>query len=61
MHSYQEGVIFSLNGKRLKSVDQFIYVGSNILSTEIDVNKCIGKTWVAIDKLLTRWKSDPFR
>ena len=37
----QDGAIFSLNDKTQKLVDQFIYIGSNILSTENDVNVCI--------------------
>ena len=31
-------------------VDQFIYVGSNISSTEGDVNIYIGKAWTAFDQ-----------
>ena len=38
----QDGAIL-LNGKPLKLVDQFIYLGSNILSTENNVNICIDK------------------
>ena len=34
----QNGVLFSLNGKTLKLVDQFKYIGSNISSTESDIN-----------------------
>ena len=39
------GTISSLNGKSLKLVDQFIYLGSNISSTESDVDIHIGKAW----------------
>ena len=46
----QDGVISTLNGKPLKSVDQFIYLGSNISSTESDFN--IGKAWTTVDRLL---------
>ena len=42
----------------MKLVDQFIYLGSNILSTEKDVNIPMGKVWTTIDKLTTIWKSD---
>ena len=35
----------------MKFVDQLIYLGSNILSTEIDVNIPIGKTWNTINRL----------
>ena len=41
MNNYS--TISSLNDKPLKLVDQFIYLGSNISSTENYVNKCIGK------------------
>ena len=39
------GAISSWNGKTLKSVDQFIYLGSYISATESDVNICIGCYW----------------
>ena len=38
--------------------DQFIYLGSNISSTESDFNILIGKAWTTIDRLMTIWKSD---
>ena len=38
----------------------YIYLGSNISSTESDVNICIGKAWNAIDWLSIIWKSDLF-
>ena len=42
----------------LKLLDQFIYLGSNISSTESNVNRCIGKPWIAIDRLSIIWKSN---
>ena len=39
-------------------VDHFTYLGSNIASTENNVNICIGKTWTTIDRLSTIWKSN---
>ena len=36
-----------------KFVDQFIYHGNNISSTERDVNILEGKAYTAIDKLIT--------
>ena len=45
------------NKKPLKLVDQFTYLGSNISSTEIDVNIRIGKAWTAIDKFSVIEKS----
>ena len=41
-----------LSGKLQKLVDQSIYLGSNILSTESDVNIRLAKAWSAIDRLL---------
>ena len=35
----------TLNGKPLKSVNQFIYLSSNISSTESEVNIRISKVW----------------
>ena len=37
------GVLSQLNGKPLKLVDQFTYLGSNISSTESHVNICLDK------------------
>ena len=48
----QEEAISTLSSKPLKLVDQFTYLGSNISSTESDVNIH------AIDWLLIIWKSD---
>ena len=44
MYFKQDGDISTLNGKPLKLVDQFTYLGSNITSTESDVNILVGKT-----------------
>ena len=42
----------------MKLVDQFIYISSNSSSIENDVNIRIDKTWSAIDRLITIWKSN---
>ena len=42
----------------LKLVEQFIYFGSNISSTERDINIRIGKAWIAFDRLSIIWKFD---
>ena len=47
---YQDGVTSLLHGKPLKSVDQFIYLGSNISSTESEVKTHIGKIWTTTDR-----------
>ena len=56
MHFKQKGTISTLSGKPLKSADQFRYIGSNISSTESDVNICLVKVCNAIHKLLIIWK-----
>ena len=50
--------ISSSNGKPLKFANQFIHIGSNILSTESNVNISTGKAWTALGRLTTIWKSD---
>ena len=54
----QTGDISTLNGSFLKLVDKFTYLGSSILSTEIDINMWLAKVWTAIDRLTVIWKSD---
>ena len=51
----QDEAISTLNGKEF--VEQFTYIGSNITSTESNVNICIEKAWTAMDRLLIIWKS----
>ena len=53
----QEVAISTLSVLPLKLVDKFTYLGSNILSTENDANKCLMKAWTSIDKLSIIWKS----
>ena len=47
----QDGDISLLNGNPLKLVEQFIYIGSIILSTENDVNMRIAIKLTTDDKL----------
>ena len=49
----QDGSIFLI-----ELVDQFIYFGSNISSTESHVNIRIGIAWTAIDLSTTKRQSD---
>ena len=42
----------------IKLVDYFTYLGSNISSTEYDVNISIGKACTALDRLSITRKSD---
>ena len=53
----QEGAISTLSDYPLKLIDQFTYLGSNISSTESDVNKHLVKVWTIIDRLTIIWKS----
>ena len=53
----QDGAIEILNKTLLKKVDDFVYLGSNIASTEKDVLIRILKAWSALDRLRTIWKS----
>ena len=54
----QAGDISTLEGTSLKLVDKFTYLGSNVSSTEKDINMRLTKAWTAIDKLLIIWKSN---
>ena len=47
----QDGPIETLNKTPLKKVDDFVYLGSNITSTEKDVLIRILKAWSALDRL----------
>ena len=50
MNFKQEETNYTLSSKPLKSVDQFTDLGSNILSTESDVNIHLGKGWTTINR-----------
>ena len=54
----QAGDISTLEGTSLKLVDKFTYLGSNVSSTEKDIDTRLTKAWTAIDKLSIIWKSD---
>ena len=58
MHFNENSAFCTLNGKPLKFVDQFIYLGSNIASTERNVNTYIGKASTANDWLTNIWESN---
>ena len=53
----QDGSIHTLSGANVKSVPSFIYLGSNVASTEADVKMRIGKAWGAMVGLNDLWKS----
>ena len=48
----QDWKISSSNSKPQKLVDQFIYLGSIISSTDADIDIRIGKARTAIDRLI---------
>ena len=54
----QTGDISTQGGSSLKLVDKFTYQGSNVSSTEKDIDMRLTKVWAAIDKLLVIWKSN---
>ena len=54
----REGAISTVNGRPLELVNIFTYLGSNISSTESNVNIRLAKACTAIDRLLIIWKSD---
>ena len=47
----QTGDISTQNGSTLKLVDKFIFRGSSVSSTEIDINIQLAKAWTAIGRL----------
>ena len=54
----QRDYIYTLKGGPLKLVDKFTYLGSNVSSTEKDINTRRRKAWASIDRLSVIWKSD---
>ena len=46
----KKGDISALDGKPLKPVEQFTYLGSIISSTDNDINTRIGKAWLSTKK-----------
>ena len=51
------GEIKAKNETPLKNVKEFTYLGSNIASSEKDVDTRIAKAWAALDKLKSIWTS----
>ena len=50
----QTGNISSLNGSSVKLVDKFTYLGSNVSSTETDIDTPRAKAWTAIGYMKVR-------
>ena len=51
----QDGALPTSNANPQKLIDQFIYLGSNISSTESDVNIRWSKAWIEIEKHMEIW------
>ena len=47
----QMGDISTLDGTPLKLMDKFTYLGSNVASTEKDIDTRLAKAWIAINRL----------
>ena len=54
----QRGDISTQNGRSLKLVDKFPYLGSSVSSTQNHINTQLAKAWTAIDRLSVIWKSN---
>ena len=50
-------MVKSIDGEVLKNVDNFIYLGSEIESTDKEIKIRIAKSWAVLDKLSSIWKS----
>ena len=53
----QDSIISILNDNTMKLVEPFAYLGSNISSSESDLNILITNRWTIMDRLSTIWKS----
>ena len=53
-----EGQIVSLSGCCIEELDDFLYLGSWVVSSRKDINVRIGKAWSALSKMEKIWKSD---
>ena len=56
----EEGAISTLSSKPLKLGGEFKFLGSNISSTESDLNVHRAKTWTAVYRLPIKWKSNQY-
>ena len=54
----QTGDISTLDGTSQKLVDKSTDLGSNVTSTEKDIDTRLTKAWTAINRLSIIWKSD---
>ena len=58
LYNQPVGDLVTLEGNKLKQVDNFKYLGSWIQSSEKDMNIRIGQAWSALNKMMKVWKSN---
>ena len=58
LYNQPEGDLVTLEGNKLKQVDNFKYLGLWIQSSEKDMNIRIGQAWSALNKMMKVWKSN---
>ena len=58
LYDQPEGDLVTLEGNKLKQVDNFKYLGSWIQSSEKDMNIIIGQACSALNKMVKVWKSN---
>ena len=58
LKSWMMLIAFTIKRGYLKLVDKFNYTGSNVSSTENDINTWLAKAWSSIDRLSVIDKSD---
>jgi len=56
LYNQAEGDLVTLEGNKLKQVDNFKYLGSWIQSSEKDMNIRIGQAWSVLKKMMKVWK-----
>ena len=58
LFNHGEGDLITLNGSKLKQIEDFKYLEAWILSSEKDMNTRIGQAWKALNKMEKIWKSN---
>ena len=56
-YNQPEGDVITLKGKKLKQVEDFVYLGSWVNSSKRDIEVRIAMAWSALAKMDTTWKS----
>ena len=58
LYNLPDGDLVTLDGNKLKQVDDFKYLGAWIQSSEKDMNTRIGQAWSALNKMEKVWNSN---